>query len=270
MTSRVGTLTLVGCGAMGSALLRGWLNAEVAKEYWVVAPDRTAVQPFLEESNRVQWYANPEGLPEAVTTLVIALKPFVLSDVLPLYKSVITPESLVVSVATGKPLHFYKGILNHEVIRAMPNTPVSVNRGVIGLLAEDSARECWESQVEAVFGPLGLTTWVSSEDVLNQVTALSGSGPAYVFYMIEAMAAAGAKHGLSKEQAYEMALYTMAGTGVYALDSGTSARQLRESVTSPQGTTEQALKVLMANDGIGPLMEKAIEAAYERAKELAK
>lgn len=269
MMKRVDIITLVGCGAMGSALLKGWIKADVAKEYWVISPQKAPVQPFIEESNRVQWFAGPEELPEAVATLVIALKPFVLSDVLPMYKSVITPDSLVVSVATGKSLDFYKGILNHQAIRAMPNTPVSVNRGVIGLFAESSARECWESHVEALLGPLGLTTWVSSEDALNQITALSGSGPAYVFYMIEAMAAAGAKHGLSMEQAYEMALYTVAGAGAYALDSGVSAAKLRKSVTSPKGTTEQALKVLMSNDGIGPLIEKAIEAAYERAKELA-
>lgn len=268
--NKIDTITLVGCGAMGTALLKGWLNADVAKEYWVVSPHKASVQPFIEKSNRVRWFAGPEELPEAVTTLVIALKPFVLSDVLPMYKSVITPDSLVVSVATSKSLGFYRGILNHEAIRAMPNTPVSVNRGVIGLFAESSARECWESHVEALLGPLGLATWVSSEDVLNQVTALSGSGPAYVFYMIEAMAAAGAKHGLSKEQAYEMALYTVAGAGAYALDSGVAAAKLRESVTSLKGTTEQALKVLMSNDGMGPLMEMAIAAAYERAKELAR
>lgn len=268
--SCIDEVTLVGCGSMGSALLRGWLRSSDALRFNIVAPHRETVAPYLDNEDRVKWYSSPEGLGAPLQCLVVALKPMVLEEVLPLYKGKVDEKTLIISVATGKTLAFYKEHLGQEIVRAMPNTPVSINQGVIGLAAAPKIYLKFRTQVDGLLGSLGYLAWLESEEQLNQVTALSGSGPAYVFYMIESMAQAGEGMGLSASQAYEMALHTVAGAGAYAVASGLPASVLRDNVTSPKGTTEQALKVLMNSDGLEPLMSTAMQAALNRAKELAK
>jgi len=263
------TLALVGCGAMGSALLKGWLSQPDSKErfksFWVIAPHRENVDPFLEDS-RVQWFSSPEQLPQSPDVIVFAIKPFLLENILPLYKSF---HSLVISVASGKSLSFYERALSpsHPIVRAMPNTPVSIHKGVIGLLANTQVSPEQKSIVNACFQDLGLIAWVKSDEDMDKITAISGSGPAYVFCLIESLAQAAESLGFDKKMALSLALYTFWGASTYAHHSDESPAVLREHVTSPKGTTAAAINVLETG-GLYNLMEAAVKAAYARAKEL--
>lgn len=262
-------VALVGCGAMGSALLKGWLTLSDSHErfekFWVIAPHREKVQPFLKDT-RVQWFYSPEELPHTPDLILFAVKPNLLEELLPRYKNF---KSLFISVATGKSLDFYQRSLSSEVsvVRAMPNTPVVIHQGVIGLLTHGQLKEDQKALVAICLGALGFCLWVKSDDDLDKLTAISGSGPAYVFAMIEAMATSAEALGFDKATALSLSLATFSGASAYAHQSADSPTVLRERVTSPQGTTARALKVFGREDLVG-IMERAIKAAYQRAKEL--
>jgi len=264
------SIALVGCGAMGSALLKGWLTLSDSKErfsnFWVIAPHREKVEPFLKDP-RVEWLPSPEHLPQTPDLILFAVKPYHLAEILPHYKAF---KTLFVSVASGKPLSFYETHLspNSSLVRAMPNTPLSIHQGVVALLAKPSLSPQNKQKVELCFKDMGFFFWVNSDDDLDKVTALTGSGPAYVFYMIEAFARAAEVLGFSKETALQMAISTFEGASTYAHRSDQSPESLRAQVTSPQGTTAEAIKVLERGD-LYHLMEEAVKAAYKRAKELA-
>lgn len=263
------TIALVGCGAMGSALLKGWLTLpdshERFEKFWVIAPHREKVESFLKD-NRVQWFSSPEELPLTPDVILFAVKPYLLEEILPSYKIF---KSLFISVVTGKSLDFYYRILSSDlpVVRAIPNTPVVIHQGVIGLLSAGQLQEDQKALVETCLGALGFCLWVKSDDDLDKLTAISGSGPAYVFAMIEAMATSAETLGVDKATALSLSLATFLGASAYASQSEDSPAELREKVTSPQGTTTQALQVL-AKAGLSDIIETAIKAAYQRAKEL--
>ena len=267
-------IALAGCGAMGSALLKGWLTLEDSKarfkSFWVINPHREKVDPFLKDS-RVQWFSAPSEFPQTPDIIVFAVKPNLLAEILPLYKSF---ESLFISVVTGKSLDFFANLLSSSraVVRTMPNTPVSIHQGVIGLLANAQVTTSQKERVEICFNPLGFCTWVNSDEDIDKLTAISGSGPAYVFYMIEAFAQGAESLGFTKEVALSLALYTFWGASTYARDSFEEntipPEVLRQRVTSPQGTTAPGLKAL-ENGKLPQLMERAMIAAYTRARELA-
>lgn len=261
------TLALVGCGAMGSALLKGWLALPDSrfKTIWVIAPHREKVEPFLSDF-RVQWLASPEDLPDTPDIIVFAVKPSLLQDILPLYS---TFHSIVVSVASGKSLSFYETLLPAAslMIRVMPNLPVSIHKGVIAIYTEALLTSKKMDLFKSCFHDLGFCLWVQSDDEINKITALSGSGPAYVYYMIEALEKSAESLGFHKQTAAHLALQTFWGATAYAHDSGVSPKALREAVTSPQGTTAAALKVLETKD-LHNVIEAAVKAAYGRAKEL--
>lgn len=263
------TLALVGCGAMGSALLKGWLtlsDSETRFEaFWVVAPHREKVEPFMENS-RVQWFSSPQQLAHSPDVIVFALKPSLLENILPLYQSF---NSLIISVASGKPLSFYEKIFppSHPIVRAMPNTPVRIHKGAIGLLANAFVSSEQKSVANTCFQPLGFNAWLTSDEEIDKITAISGSGPAYVFFMIESLAQAAESLGLDKKTAINLALYTFWGASAYAHDSNDFPDVLRQHVTSPKGTTAAAINVLETG-GLHHLMEAAVKAAYTRAKEL--
>lgn len=263
------TLALVGCGAMGSALLKGWLTLNDSKSrfttIWVIAPHREKVEPFLSDA-RVHWLPSPEALPATPDVIVFAVKPRALEEILPLYNSF---ASVMVSVASGKPLSFYESLLPAAplIIRAMPNTPVDIHKGVIALYPNGKMNSIQRDMINACFGSLGFCLWVHSDEEINKVTALSGSGPAYVFYLIEALAQSAESLGFPKDTAMNLALYTFWGASSYAHDSSRSLKELREAVTSPQGTTAAALKVFETKD-LHHIIETAVKAAYARAKEL--
>ncbi|OJW53326.1 MAG: pyrroline-5-carboxylate reductase [Alphaproteobacteria bacterium 41-28] len=263
------SLALVGCGAMGSALLKGWLTLSDSqtrfKAFWVIAPHRANVEPFLEDP-RVQWVSSPQELPEDPDIIVFAVKPFIMEEILPLYKAF---HSLFITVATGKSLAFYEKFLSppHSLIRAMPNTPVTIHQGVIALLANATLTADQKRLCEKCFEGLGFCTWVKSDEDIDKITAISGSGPAYVFYLIESLAQAAESIGFDKETASNLALYTFWGASTYAHISNDPPSVLRQHVTSPKGTTAAALNVL-ETDGFYNLMEAAVKAAYNRAREL--
>ena len=263
------TLALVGCGAMGSALLKGWLTLPDSrkrfKAFWVIAPHREKVEPYMGDS-RVQWFSSPQHLPQSPDILVFAIKPILLADVLPLYKSF---NSIVVSVAAGKSLSFYEKAFPSSplIIRAMPNIPVGIHKGVIGLLANSHLSPEQMVVMNNCFQDLGFCIWVNSDEEINKITAISGSGPAYVFFLIESLAQAAQSLGFDKKIAMNLALYTFWGAAAYAHDSNDSPDILRQHVTSPKGTTAAAINVLETGK-LYHLMETAVKAAYVRAKEL--
>lgn len=262
-------IALVGCGAMGSALLKGWLtlpdSGERFEKFWVIAPHRDKVEPFLEDK-RVQWLSSSQELQQTPDIILLAVKPYVLEDILPSYQSF---DSLFITVAAGKPLSFYQNLLpsSSSIVRAMPNTPVIIHQGVIGLWMEGPPAALQRRLIDTCFEALGLCVWVKSDDELDRLTAISGSGPAYVFALMEALAAGAEPLGFDKQTALSLALHTFVGASLYAAQSENSPSVLREQVTSPRGTTAEALKVF-EQTGLKGMMEKAVKAAYQRAKEI--
>jgi pyrroline-5-carboxylate reductase len=224
------------------------------------------VEPFLKDP-RIGWISSPEQLSQTPDVILFAVKPYHLAEILPQYK---TFETLFISVASGKPLSFYETYLSPSsvFVRAMPNTPLSVHQGTIAFLSKVSLDHQNKQMVENCFRGMGFFFWVNSDDDLDKVTALTGSGPAYVFYMIESFAQAAEALGFSKEISLQMAISTFEGASIYVQQSGQSPKSLRAQVTSPQGTTAEAIKVLERGD-LYHLMEEAVKAAYKRAKELA-
>lgn len=262
-------IALVGCGAMGSALLKGWLSLadsfERFEKFWVLTPHRASVKPFLKDG-RVHWFSSPTELPQTPDIILFAVKPYLLETILPVYASY---KSLFISVAAGKPLSFYEKILSPSLplIRAMPNTPTIIHQGVIGLLACTRLSEEQKAIVTTCFQGLGFCLWVKSDDDLDKLTALSGSGPAYVFAMIEAFAQSAESLGFDKQTSLTLSLYTFLGASTFAHRSEDSPAILRQRVTSPGGTTAAALGVL-EKGGMSNLINEAIKAAYHRAQEL--
>jgi len=256
-------IALVGCGAMGSALLKGWLSLDHFETFWIITPHKESVDPFLGDS-RVRWLTSPQDLPETPDLIVFAVKPFLLEEILPLYQSF---QTLIVSVAAGKSLSFYETYFpNHPLLRVMPNLPVAFHAGVVGLLANTLGLS-QQAKVETCFQQLGFSLWVKSDEDIDKLTAISGSGPAYVFYFMEALAETAEALGFDEKTANSLALQTFVGASLTALASNRSPTLLRQQVTSAKGTTAEALHVLEEGD-FKKLMKNAVMAAFERAKAL--
>lgn len=263
------SLCLVGCGSMGSSLLKGWLTLPHStsrfKNLWVVAPHREKVTPFLTDP-RVVWFSSPMDLPAPPDLFVFAVKPFHLQEILLPYTAF---KSLMISVASGKPLSFYEDVFDEAqpIIRAMPNTPVCIHQGVIALLANHNVNKNHKLIAQDCFQGLGYCPWVKTDEEIDKITAISGSGPAYVFFVIEALAEAAESLGFDKHTALNLSLNTFLGASQYAIGAEHAPHILRKHVTSPQGTTEAALNVLEKGH-LKEHMEKAVSAAFKRAKEL--
>ncbi len=257
-------IALVGCGAMGSALLKGWLSLDHFETFWVIAPHKESVDPFLEDP-RVHWLASPQDLPQTPDALIFAVKPFLLEAILPLYQSL---KTLIISVAAGKPLSFYETYFpESSIIRVMPNLSVSLHQGVLGLLANKQMTSSQKAKVDDCFQNLGFSLWVNSDEDIDKLTAISGSGPAYVFYLIESLAEAAEVLGFEEKTATSLALQTFLGASLTAQASEFSPTILRQHVTSAKGTTAAALEVLEEGQ-LKNLMAAAVVAAFERTKEL--
>ena len=265
-----GRIVLVGAGNMGGAMLAGWLKSGVpGNAVTVLDPGPSdKMMAAISDAGARHLVTPPEGLTAAI--LFLALKPQVMDAVLPGLKSLVGPKTTVVSVAAGKTIASMEGHLGKAaMVRAMPNTPAMVGRGITGAFANAAVSEEQRDVVHRLLQVSGPVEWVSSEADINAVTALSGSGPAYVFYLVECMAEAGRKAGLPADLAMRLARETVAGAGELLHQSPDPASQLRKNVTSPGGTTAAALSVLMADDAMQPLFDQAIEAARKRAEELA-
>jgi pyrroline-5-carboxylate reductase len=268
-------LILAGGGKMGEALLAGWLGRGVPPAAVRVVEPALERRRALAQAHGVPTFAGPEGLPAAGPApgvLLLAVKPQVMEAALPAYAGRLAPDTLVLSIAAGKPIALFERLLAPRragVVRAMPNTPAAVGRGATVLCANAAATPAQRALAESLMAAVGEVHWVEDEELIHAVTAVSGSGPAYVFLLIEALAAAGTRAGLPEELAVRLARATVAGAGELAGRSAEDAARLRANVTSPGGTTAAALEVLMAPDGLGALLGRAVAAAARRSRELA-
>jgi len=268
--SAANPVVLIGAGNMGGAMLSGWLKSGVPGSAVVVVDPgpSPAMLSTIADAGASHVAAAPAGLKAGV--LFLAVKPQVMEAVLPAVKSLVGPQTVVVSVAAGKTLAFLEKHLGEAaMVRAMPNTPAMIGRGVTGAFANARVSTEQRDGVNALLGVSGPVEWVPAESDIDSVTALSGSGPAYVFYLVECMAEAGRKLGLQADLAMRLARETVAGAGELLHQSPDDAARLRQNVTSPGGTTAAALSVLMAEDAMQLLFDNALEAARKRAEELA-
>lgn len=264
------SLALVGAGKMGGAMLRGWLALGMP------GAAITAIDPHI--SDEMQALAREHGLRLATTAegvagpevLILAVKPQMLDSAAATLAPLVAPQTLVVSIMAGKTIADIAARLPaRAIVRCMPNTPAAVGRGITGAAASVGVSAGQRAMATALLSAIGKVAWLESEALIDAVTAVSGSGPAYVFYLVECMAKAGEAIGLPADLAMQLARATIEGSGELMFqDAGTPASQLRINVTSPGGTTAAALDVLMGADGLEPLMKKAIGAAYRRAGEL--
>jgi len=259
-------LVLLGCGRMGSALLSGWIARGLTPRA------ATVVEPNPTDWLRAQGVALNEALPEAPAVVVLAVKPQMMGAALPGIARLGGGDTLALSIAAGTPIAAIEAALGAgtPVVRAMPNTPAALGRGISAVVGNAAAGEAGLAVAEGLMSAVGAVVRVETEAQIDAVTAVSGSGPAYVFHLVEALAEAGATEGLAPDLAMRLARATVAGSG-YLLDhSEDSAADLRAAVTSPGGTTAAALVHLMDPEtGLPPLMRRAVAAARARARELA-
>ncbi|MEO0391562.1 MAG: pyrroline-5-carboxylate reductase [Pseudomonadota bacterium] len=255
---------LLGCGKMGSAMLAGWL-AEGLPPTAV-----SVVDPAPSEWLRGTGVAL--GLPDAAPGIVIvAVKPQMMGAALPVLAAWGAGDTVFVSVAAGTPIAAFETMLGAgtPVVRAMPNTPAAIGQGITAIVANAAAGEDGLAQAELLLSAVGQVVRLDTEDQMDAVTGVSGSGPAYVFHLIETLAAGGVAQGLPEALAMQLAKATVAGAGALAATPGAEPAQLRVNVTSPNGTTQAALEVLMEGaTGFPALVPRAVAAATERSKEL--
>lgn len=276
MSGRPAPVLLVGCGKMGGALLAGWLargTAGVDAPVIVIEP-AAAAATSLQGKPGVTVAADATEIPGAPSPAVVvfAVKPQGMDQVVPAYRRFVSPETVFLSIAAGRPIKFFERHLRAgaAVVRTMPNTPAAVGRGISVACANPQVAPAQRDLCTKLLTAVGEVAWVEDEGLLDPVTAVSGSGPAYVFLLVEALAAAGTAAGLSAELAMRLARATVAGSGELLHRSAEPAEQLRRNVTSPGGTTAAALEVLMAKrGGLTGLMKRAVAAATRRSRELA-
>ena len=251
---------------MGSALLKGW-RANKLKSIIVVEPQPSADIKKLAKAKAITLLAAPSQVKVKIDTCVVAIKPQILKGEAPALAA-IAGKALMISIAAGTSIAALRAAWGAKtrIVRAMPNTPGAIGRGITGLYAAKGVSATDRKKADALLGALGQTVWVKSEELIDSVTALSGSGPAYVFHLVEAMTAAGVAAGLAAAEAEKLARATVAGAGALLDADKSGAAELRVAVTSPGGTTEAALKVLMPE--LTGLMTRAIAAAKRRAEEL--
>ena len=256
---------------MGEAMLRAWLNAGLKPSNIFIA-DPSAHETSALDVNKKQWFSSVLDIESKASpsVVVLAVKPQIIPSVLAELGTVSLKNTLIISVAAGTTIAELAKEMDSEqaIVRAMPNIPAMVGKGMTAMVKNPHVSENQQLLVNELFAACGTFLWLDDEDGLNAVTAVSGSGPAYIFYMLEAMAEAGVKLGLSAEVSEKLARQTIIGAAALLEDSETPAQQLRENVTSPKGTTAAALEVLMANDGLVKLMLEAMSKARDRAQEL--
>lgn len=264
-------LLIFGAGKMGGAMLNGALRAG-----WP-ADMISVIDPNPSDALRKQAATEGFGLNQApgadpARIILLAIKPQMLDSASATLARHVSAETILVSILAGKSTADLKARLPQltKLVRAMPNTPAAIGRGITGAYATDSLSEADKALVLSLLKTTGRLEWVEAESLIDAVTAVSGSGPAYVFYLVEALARAGEEIGLPAELAMRLARSTIEGAGELLFqDAETAPATLRQNVTSPGGTTAAALEHLMAENGLQPLMIKAVKAARTRAKELA-
>lgn len=263
-----GTVVLVGAGKMGGALLEGWLARKLNPKRIVVIDPQPSKQIKALAKRGVR--INPKGEIGQAAAMVIAVKPQVAADIVPKLAAHVGPKTVVVSIMAGKTMAFLETALpKAAIVRTMPNTPAAIGRGITVAVGNRGVTAAGRKLAHALLAASGSVEWVNDENLMDAVTAVSGSGPAYIFLLAESLARAGVAAGLPAPLAEKLARETVSGSGELLHQSPLDAATLRQNVTSPGGTTAAALSVLMAQDGLDPLMTKAVAAAAKRGKELA-
>jgi pyrroline-5-carboxylate reductase len=266
------TVVLAGCGNMGFAMLKGWIDGGVLEPGHV-----TVVEP--NEALRVRAHGlgvravasvvdlNPSLVP---TLVVIAVKPQVMNAVLPTYAVMAAKGAAFLSVAAGTPMKTYEAALGAStpIVRCMPNTPAAIGKGMLVYFNNAKVNEALDLFVRELLACSGLVARIDDETQMDAVTAVSGSGPAYVFHFIECLTEAARDAGLPENVAKMLAMQTVMGAGALAAESEESPTRLRENVTSPNGTTQAGLGILMGNGALQKLVSSAVEAAKMRSVEL--
>ena len=262
-----GPVVLVGAGKMGAAMLDGWVARGIDPAKVAVIEPQPSLQVARYGSNGLK--INPQGSLQAAV-IIIAVKPQAASDVMPSLARFITPSTVAVSIMAGKTLKFLQDGFpaGTAIVRCMPNTPAAIGRGITVAVPNAAVTPAQREAASLLLAAAGAVEWISDETLMDAVTAVSGSGPAYVFLLAEELAKAGVAAGLPAALAEKLASVTVAGSGELLHLSNEEAATLRKNVTSPGGTTAAALEVLMASDGLDPLMKKAVAAATKRSTEL--
>lgn len=267
-------LLLVGCGRMGGAMLSGWLSSHK------VMPERVAVVEAHPGNVAAEYGVTVYNSPEELSAefrpdiVVIAVKPQVMAEVLPLYRKYVSKDTVFVSVAAGKSIASMEGHLGSEaaVIRTMPNLPALIQQGVFVSVANGHVPSELLKLADGLFSAVGMSIWIQKEELMDAVTAVSGSGPAYFFHFIESMLEGAEKLGLTKDMAWKLVIGTLSGSMHFVQEhaqGGGEVAVLRKQVTSPGGTTEAGLNILMSEENsLQSMIEKTLTAARDRGKEL--
>ena len=266
-----GKLLLAGAGKMGGAMLAGWLGRGLAPSQIIVqdpAPPRESAELISRHGIEVRQPGAALAEPPAV--ILVAVKPQIMDQVFPELATQAGPETLVMSIAAGKTIASFEAHLpsGTAVVRSIPNTPAAIGRGITVCCANTHVSADQREACQSLLSAIGEVGWVEHEGLIDAATAVSGSGPAYVFLLAECLAEAGRAVGLDAELSKRLANATVSGAGELLRQSGLEPSVLRQNVTSPGGTTAAALEVLMANDGLQPLLTRAVEAAARRSREL--
>ena len=260
-------LVLLGCGKMGSAMLEGWLNDGLP------ATSVYVLDPYPSDWLKGTGVHINTDLPADPAIVLVAVKPQMMGEALPTLAAMGNGETVFVSVAAGTPIAQFEAVLGGQtpIVRAMPNTPAAIGRGITAIIGNTHVSAAALDLAEALLQAVGQVVRLETEDQIDAVTGVSGSGPAYVFHLIETLAKAGEAQGLSPELSMQLAKATVGGAGALAEAAAEDPAQLRVNVTSPNGTTQAALEVLMDDQsGFPTLLNKAVDAAVKRSKELAR
>jgi pyrroline-5-carboxylate reductase len=264
-----GTLVLAGAGKMGSAILDGWVARGLDPAKVVVLEPQPSLQVARYGSQGLRLNPNRAGL--VADAIIVAVKPQVAAEVLPELAPLVGPRTVLVSIMAGRTLTFLESALPPAtaIVRTMPNTPAAIGRGITVAVGNEHVTPVQKELADRLLAATGAVEWITDERHMDAVTAVSGSGPAYVFLLAEALTRAGVAAGLPEALAEKLARVTVAGSGELLNNTPEDAATLRQNVTSPGGTTAAALAVLMADDGLEQLMERAVAAATKRSRELA-
>lgn len=266
-------LLLVGGGKMGEAMLAGWLKNSLPPQDVIVVEPFEATGKALIDTYGIEVVTDAEALPDDLSpeTIVLAVKPQMMDAAIGAYAKYTGPGCLFISIAAGKTISYFEQHLGSSaaIVRAMPNTPAAVGRGITVGYPNAHVTETQRTWADELLHAVGVVAWVDDEVHIDAVTALSGGGPAYVFLLVEVMAKAGIAAGLPEDLSMQLARTTVAGAGELLHQAREEASTLRQNVTSPNGTTAEALRVLMAEDALQPLMTEAIAQATKRSRELA-
>ena len=260
-------MVLLGCGKMGGAMLEGWLSGGLPGSSVYV------IDPFAPDWLAGRGVHVNAALPRDPAVVVVAVKPQMMGDALPAIRQFGNGSSVLISIAAGTQIAAFEAAFGAKtpVVRAMPNTPAAIGQGITAYCRNTHVTDERFEQARALLSAVGATIALENEGQIDAVTGVSGSGPAYVFHMIECLTEAGIAQGLPRSMASELAVATVAGAGALAVASHDDAGQLRINVTSPNGTTQAALDVMMdAENGLAPLIRRAVAAATERSRELGK